>query len=171
LIITVIVDAINRQMLCIAIGPRPIPKGLELLPFHANANSTSTIARESLAMRIAASRFHASPDAVQARSGIAMLPRLLRAIISAPAAARFRVTTAQKLADDGCLAAARAMTLPQGIFVFSTDARNDGQSTERLASDIDDLGHGSPLTRLLCQVTGWRPNAGPSRILARWVCQ
>jgi hypothetical protein len=67
LVISVIVNAIDGQMLGISVGSRPIAEDLVSVPFVTDANAATAIAAKGFAMRIITSRFHPGPNAKEAR--------------------------------------------------------------------------------------------------------
>jgi hypothetical protein len=63
-------------------------------------------------------------------------------IIRSPAPAGLRVAASQKFSYNNDFLTAGALTAPQSSFVSTADLLNCSQSTERLACDINGLGHG-----------------------------
>src|SRR4030095_5133373 len=62
----IIVRSINRQIIGIAIGKRPITEWFEGLPCFADVDATTAVAIKGAVLRIAASGFHARPDHIEA---------------------------------------------------------------------------------------------------------
>lgn len=84
-------------------------------------------------------------------------------VIRSPAPAGFSVSASKKSANDDGLLAAGTSAPPQGLFASAADAFDCSQSTKRLAGDINNLGHDDLCAGCLCQVTGRRATADPSR--------
>jgi len=112
-----------------------------MMPFGADANATTAIARKGSAMSIAASCFHAGPDAMQAGVAFSVRHLLNEPIIRSPAAAGFRRAAAQTFADDRHAAATGALAIPDGLFVSTSRVVEHSQSTKCLAADINGPGH------------------------------
>jgi hypothetical protein len=119
-----------------------------LLPFGAHANAAPAIVIEGLIVRIGTSVPHAAPNSVQAGPTIAVCLFLDEPVIRSPAPAGFRMADPKKFSDDNGFLPAGASAAPQGMIAPAAGTFNRGQSTKRLASDINEGGHLKPRDRL-----------------------
>jgi hypothetical protein len=165
---SIVVDPIDCQMVGVATCPSPIAKECIFPPFVAKPDATTAITRKCLAMRVCASRFHVGPNPMQSGEAFTVLGLHLCAKRRFPTAARFDTTFAQQFSARENFSATCTSAMPKhSPICIATGSAQRSQSTKRLVGDINEFGQGDLLARLLCQVTGWRFNAGPLRILAR----
>ena len=169
-VISVVVSTLYRQVVAITIGSSPIAEWLKRMPLCANSDAAAAITREAFDVRIATSVEHASPDAVQPRWistwRSAMNCVCLLAHLYHQATTRFCLAASQFMPVHHSFIATCTATTPKRCFAPAANAFDRCQAIECLTGNIDDgFGHSDLSTRLLRQVTGWRFNAGPLRIL------
>jgi hypothetical protein len=98
---------------------------------------------EGVATRISATLTHAVPTFKKARSGLSMCSKSAICEFSSQATARFGVSASQVTTSCDLFISALAAASPGRVFWFAgADLLKGGQSTERLAGDIDEFGHG-----------------------------
>lgn len=166
---SVIVDAVYRQFIGVAVGQRPIAELREVSPPRsAHGNSAPAIVFPIRAVGIAASLTHVLPDAVEASVPVAH--RVAMFDVGSPqASAGLIAASDQSITGDFSFGSAIAAAHPVndvlcGPTVSSMENRPEAKT---LVCDIGNRsGHGAPPYRSLGQVTGRRANVGPLRILA-----
>jgi len=152
---TIIVNAINRQIIGVPVGKRPIPESFIVRPFDGNATAAITI--KGRIGRIAASGKHICPDTVKTRSHafsrIAMSEAIKLYPFRPKAAAGFDLTVSEPLTLRDMFVSAFATATPQRAIVRASGAFNNGQASKNPSCDIRDCGHVGFLQKRAGQVT------------------
>lgn len=170
-VIPVVVDAVDREIVCITIGPSPIAKDFEMVPFCANANAASPIVAKCIRFGSRATSLHTGPNPVQPCFAFSMRALGLNRALEPQASTRLCSAAFQLVTSYCYFIATSALAMPKAVSAITASKLKYGQSTKCLASDIFESGQGNLLERLLGQVMGWRSNAGPLRIVAHGIPQ
>lgn len=152
----VVIDAINRQIVGIAIGECPIAEGLEVVPLSTDGDASATIILPVGVGRREAAASHVLPDAIGTCMPVALGCAVLDGVLALTTTVRAS-SLSQGIARYFALDAAIASAQPVDDILSSpaVGLTEHRPTTETAIYDIGNWsGHGTPLVRLLGQVAG-----------------
>jgi hypothetical protein len=124
----IVINAINREVVLVSTGKRPISEGFVFMPSLANLDAATAVIFECLGIRIAAPRQHGCPDRVKASVSVAVRGFARCGSLNSKAPARFRMPSSKISAVYDFFGAAVAAAQPM-IFVCGVRYSFDDKPT------------------------------------------
>ena len=142
IIVAVNVDTVNGEIIAVAVIYRPIAERFKTFrPFLTDGDSTSTVVRISVVVRIVTSRFNFFPDTVDTGVAFAVFFVFFRRLFSVKTPAASRTTSREIACSRDDLVSAIATTPPCYVLSFVFGSFDDGKTSEALTCKVSQCWH------------------------------